>query len=122
MLADIVKATFLGVVEGFTEYLPVSSTGHLLLIAHFFGFREDDFGKSFVILIQFGAILALLSIYFARLWRLAIGLFTNKAAFRFVVGVLIAFLPAGIVGFLIGSWVKAYLFNPWIVSVSLIVG
>jgi undecaprenyl-diphosphatase len=122
MLLDIVKATILGVVEGFTEYLPVSSTGHLLLIAHFFGFREDDFGKSFVILIQFGAILALLSIYFAKLWRLALGMFSNKDDLRFVIGILIAFLPAGIVGALIGSWVKLHLFNPWIVSITLVIG
>lgn len=122
MLLDIVKAAVLGVVEGLTEYLPVSSTGHLLLIEHFFGFDDEDFGKTFAILIQFGAILALLSIYFARLWRLVIGMFTNKDDLRFVLGVLIAFLPAAIVGALFGGYVKQYLFNPWIVSVSLIIG
>ena len=61
----------LGLVEGLTEFLPVSSTGHLLLVGHFFGFGDDDFGKSFTILIQLGAILALLTIYFTRLWNLA---------------------------------------------------
>lgn len=122
MLLDIVKAAILGVVEGLTEYLPVSSTGHLLLIEHFFGFDDEDFGKTFAILIQFGAILALLSIYFARLWRLLIGMFTNKDDLRFVIGVLIAFLPAAVVGALFGGYVKQYLFNPWIVSVSLIIG
>ena len=70
---DLFKATILGIVEGLTEFLPVSSTGHLLLLEHFFGFDDDDFGKTFAILIQLGAILALLSIYFTRLWALATG-------------------------------------------------
>ena len=71
MLLDVFKAAFLGFVEGLTEYLPVSSTGHLLLLEHFFGFDDEAFGKSFAVLIQLGAILALLSIYFHKLWLLA---------------------------------------------------
>ena len=63
MTLDVIKAIFLGIVEGLTEFIPVSSTGHLLLVGHFFGFDDDDFGKSFAVLIQLGAILALLSIY-----------------------------------------------------------
>lgn len=122
MLIDIVKAGFLGIVEGLTEYLPVSSTGHLLLIDHFFGFDDQDFGKSFAILIQFGAILALLSIYFGRLWKLMLGVFNSQDDRRFVIGVLIAFLPAAVIGALFGSWVKQHLFNPWIISISLILG
>ena len=86
---DLFKALILGIVEGLTEFIPVSSTGHLLLLEHFFGF-DDDFGKSFAILIQLGAILALLSIYFTRLWALATGMFTSPEARRFVIGVLIA--------------------------------
>ena len=66
---DLVKAAVLGVVEGLTEYLPVSSTGHLLLMEHLLGWGDDAFGKSFAILIQLGAILALLTIYFGRLWN-----------------------------------------------------
>jgi undecaprenyl-diphosphatase len=73
MLADIVKAAGLGVVEGLTEYIPVSSTGHLLLLQHFFGFGDEDFGNTFAVLIQLGAILALLSIYFTKLWTIAAG-------------------------------------------------
>ena len=73
MTFDIIKAIVLGIVEGLTEFLPVSSTGHLLLVQRFFGFADEDFGKTFAVLIQFGAILALLSIYFVRLWQLAIG-------------------------------------------------
>ncbi len=70
MTFDIIKAIILGIVEGLTEFMPVSSTGHLLLVQRFFGFADEDFGKTFAVLIQFGAILALLSIYFVRLWRL----------------------------------------------------
>ena len=70
-MLDAVKAAVLGVVEGVTEFLPVSSTGHLLLMEHFLGWGDDNFGKSFAILIQLGAILALLTIYFSRLWKLA---------------------------------------------------
>ncbi len=66
---DLIKAAILGVVEGLTEFLPVSSTGHLLLMEHFLGWGDDSFGKSFAILIQLGAILALLSIYFGRICR-----------------------------------------------------
>ena len=69
MSFDLFKAFVLGVVEGLTEFLPVSSTGHLLLVQRFFGFDDDEFGKTFAVLIQFGAILALLSIYFFRLWQ-----------------------------------------------------
>jgi undecaprenyl-diphosphatase len=94
MLFDLIKAVVLGVVEGLTEFLPVSSTGHLLLLEHFFGFDDDDFGKTFVVLIQLGAILAILSIYFQRLWAIFIGAFTEEAPRRFIIGVLIAFLPA----------------------------
>jgi len=122
MSFDLLKAFFLGVVEGLTEFLPVSSTGHLLLVQRFFGFDDDDFGKTFAVLIQFGAILALLSIYFFRLWRLALGFFSDPAARRFVIGVLIAFLPAAVVGALAHDFIKAVLFNSWIVCFTLIVG
>ena len=74
---DLVKAAVLGFVEGLTEYLPVSSTGHLLLMERFLGWGDDAFGKSFAVLIQLGAILALLSIYFGRLWTLARNMFTR---------------------------------------------
>ncbi len=106
MSFDLFKAFMLGVVEGLTEFLPVSSTGHLLLVQRFFGFEDEDFGKTFAVLIQFGAILALLSIYFFRLWRLAIGMF----------------LPAAVVGALAHDFIKAVLFNVWIVCFTLIVG
>jgi undecaprenyl-diphosphatase len=122
MSLDAFKAFILGVVEGLTEFLPVSSTGHLLLIERFFGFDDDQFGKTFVVLIQLGAILAILSIYFLRLWKIALGFFTDPASRRFVIGVLIAFLPAAIIGAIGHSFIKNVLFNPWVVCFTLIAG
>jgi undecaprenyl-diphosphatase len=119
---DLIKAAILGVVEGLTEFLPVSSTGHLLLMEHFLGWGDDAFGKSFAILIQLGAILALLTIYFGRIWALATTMFTRWAAARFVIGVLLAFLPAAVIGALFGSVVKAYLFDVRIVCIMFILG
>lgn len=119
---DLVKAAVLGIVEGFTEYLPVSSTGHLLLMEHVLGWGDDSFGKSFAVLIQLGAILALLTIYFGRLWALATHMFTQWAAARFIIGVLIAFLPAAVIGALAYHIIKSYLFDVRVVCISLIIG
>ena len=122
MTLDVIKAIFLGIVEGLTEFIPVSSTGHLLLVGHFFGFDDDDFGKSFAVLIQLGAILALLSIYFGRLWKLFLGMFNDPEARRFIIGVLIAFFPAMVLGALLYGFIKGVLFNVWIVCIMLLIG
>lgn len=122
MISDMLRAVILGVVEGVTEFLPVSSTGHLLLAGRFFNLGEDNFWKSFDILIQLGAILAIVVLYFAKLWRIALGMFSDPSARRFVIGVLVAFLPAVVVGLIAGKYIKDYLFNPWIVCFSLIAG
>ncbi|HWV44388.1 undecaprenyl-diphosphate phosphatase [Pseudorhodoplanes sp.] len=121
-MSDLIKAAILGIVEGLTEFLPVSSTGHLLILQRFLGFSDDEFGKTFVVLIQLGAILAILSIYFAKLWRIAIGALSDPGARRFVIGVLIAFLPAALIGAAMHSVIKAYLFNVWVVCFTLIAG
>ncbi len=122
MMSDAVRAVILGIVEGVTEFLPVSSTGHLLLAERFFDLGEGDFWKSFAILIQLGAILAIVALYFAKLWRVALGMFSNPDDRRFVIGVLVAFLPAVVIGLIAGKYIKGYLFNPWVVCFSLIVG
>ncbi len=122
MTLDLFKAFVLGIVEGLTEFLPVSSTGHLLLLDRFFGFDDDMFGKTFVVLIQLGAILAILSIYFVRLWQIAIGMFSDPLARRFVIGVIIAFLPAAVIGAAAHGIIKNVLFNPWVVCFTLIAG
>ena len=122
MLSDSLRAVILGIVEGITEFLPVSSTGHMLLVKRFFGLGEGAFWDSFVVLIQLGAILAIVVIYFAKLSRVALGMFSNPEDRRFVIGILVAFLPAVIVGLLAGKYIKEVLFNPWVVCFSLIVG
>src|ERR1700757_3224766 len=122
MMSDAVRAVILGIIEGVTEFLPVSSTGHLLLAERFFNLGEGSFWNSFAVLIQLGAILAILAIYFVKLWRIALGMFSNPDDRRFVIGVLVAFLPAAVIGAAAGSYIKSYLFNPWVVCFSLIVG
>ncbi|MBR0871619.1 undecaprenyl-diphosphate phosphatase [Bradyrhizobium tropiciagri] len=122
MMTDMLRAVILGIVEGVTEFLPVSSTGHLLLAERFFNLGEGDFWKSFAILIQLGAILAILVLYFVKLWRVALGMFTNPDDRRFVIGVLVAFLPAVVIGLIAGKYIKEFLFNPWVVCFTLIVG
>ena len=122
MMSDAIRAVILGIIEGVTEFLPVSSTGHLLLAQRFFGLGDGSFWQSFAVLIQLGAILAIVVIYFAKLWNIALGMFSNPEDRRFVIGVLVAFLPAAVIGALAGSLIKSYLFNPWVVCFSLIVG
>jgi undecaprenyl-diphosphatase len=117
---DYLKALILGTVEGFTEFLPVSSTGHLLLLGHFLGFESK--GKTFEVLIQLGAILAILLVYSGKIVSVARALPTSALARRFVVNVLVAFLPAMVLGGLFSSYIKGVLFNPVIVCTSLIVG
>lgn len=122
-MSDTIRAVILGIIEGVTEFLPVSSTGHLLLAERFFGLGEGAFWDSFTVLIQLGAILAIVVLYFRKLWDVAIGMFAGDAyARRFVIGVLVAFLPAVVVGLVAGKYIKSMLFNPWVVCFSLIVG
>jgi undecaprenyl-diphosphatase len=117
----IVEALFLGLVEGLTEFIPVSSTGHLLLLTHFMGFSTN--GHTFEVLIQLGAILAILSVYAAKLTRVAARLPSDPSARSFVIGVLIAFLPAAVIGALAHGFIKSVLFEtPALVCTALIVG
>ena len=122
MMSDTLRAVILGIIEGVTEFLPVSSTGHLLLAERFFGLGEGSFWNSFTILIQLGAILAIVALYFSKLWRIALGMFSDAYARRFVIGVLLAFLPAVVIGLIAGKYIKEVLFNPWVVCFTLIVG
>src|SRR3712207_6170144 len=94
---QLIQTVVLGFVEGLTEFLPVSSTGHLLLLEHFFGLTGEA-NKTFAIVIQLGWILAILYAYFGRLWRIATALPHDPSARRFVIGVLVAFLPAALIG------------------------
>lgn len=120
-IASLLEAALLGVVEGLTEFLPVSSTGHLLLLGHFLGFEST--GKTFEVLIQLGAILAILLVYAQRLIDVALRIPTDPSARRFVLGVLIAFLPAAVIGAALHGFIKNVLFEtPALVCVALIVG
>ena len=115
-----IEALVLGIVEGLTEFLPVSSTGHLLLLGHFLGFESN--GKSFEVLVQLGAILAITLVYFRRLLDIALRIPSDPAARRFVLGVLVAFLPAALIGAVLHGFIKGVLFNPFIVCCALIAG
>jgi undecaprenyl-diphosphatase len=114
-------AALLGVIEGLTEFLPVSSTGHLILFVDLLGFQAPP-GKTFEVMIQLGAILALILLYFRKLWGTLIGLPTDPAARRFAVVILLAFLPAMVLGALLHGIIKEKLFSPAVVATALIVG
>lgn len=117
----IVEALLLGLLEGLTEFIPVSSTGHILLAGHFLGFHST--GKAFEILIQLGAILAILSVYFSKLWQMLIKLPSDPQTRHFVIGILIAFLPAAIIGALAHDFIKTILFeSPRLICIMLIIG
>jgi len=114
-------AAALGLLEGLTEFIPVSSTGHLLLVGHFLGFESA--GKTFEVVIQLGAVLALVVLYFARLWQVFSTAHRDPAARRFVVAVLLAFLPAAFAGLLLHDVIKTVLFeSPMLIAVMLILG
>ncbi len=115
-----VEAVILGVVEGLTEFLPVSTTAHLLLGGALLGFESPT--RTFEVLIQLGAILALLFAYSERLWRIAAGLRRDPDARRFVIGVVLAFLPAMLIGAVFYKYIKAVLNELWVPCVTLIVG
>lgn len=121
MIEYWLNAVLMGIIEGLTEFLPVSSTGHLLLMNEILDFQGPE-GNVFEIVIQLGAILAVVAVYFERLWKVAINLPTSQAAQRFVMAVLLAFLPAAFIGFFAHGFIKAVLFNPTVVAISLIVG
>ena len=119
--ATLLGAIVLGLVEGLTEFIPVSSTGHLILLGDLIGFQGPP-GRVFEVAIQFGAILAICWVYRAKLFGTLLGLASEPADRRFAINVLVAFLPALVLGFTLHSFIKNALFNPWVVSVALIVG
>ncbi|MEW9806394.1 undecaprenyl-diphosphate phosphatase [Mesorhizobium sp. ZMM04-5] len=117
----LVDALMLGLLEGLTEFIPVSSTGHILLAGHFLGFEST--GKAFEILIQLGAILAILTVYAGRLLTIAADLPSSPRARRFVIGVLVAFLPAAVIGVAAHGFIKTVLFEtPKLICVMLLLG
>jgi undecaprenyl-diphosphatase len=120
-IRTLIEALALGAVEGLTEFIPVSSTGHLILFAHLFGFDGPP-GRVFEIVIQLGAILAVCLVYRQRLIDTLLGLGKDVSARRFAFNVFIAFLPAVVAGVLLHGFIKSVLFSPYVVCISLIVG
>jgi undecaprenyl-diphosphatase len=119
--ALLASAILLGIVEGLTEFLPISSTGHLILADRLLGLEGPE-SKLFDIVIQLGAILAVCWVYRERLLHAAAGLATERTQQRFVANIVIAFLPAAIAGVILYRIIKDVLFSPWVVAVSFIVG
>ena len=114
-------AGLLGLIEGLTEFIPVSSTGHLLLAGHFLGFESA--GKTFEVVIQLGAILAILGVYAARLWAIFSTAGHDPRSRRFILAVLLAFLPAVVIGVLAHGFIKDVLFEtPKLIAIMLILG
>jgi len=117
----LLKAAILGLVEGATEFVPVSSTGHLIVVSNWLGL-VDERAKTFNIFIQLGAILAIVWLYRTRLARSVTEARRDSAGRRLIINLMVAFLPSAIVGFLAHDWIKSRLFNPAVVAVALIVG
>ena len=120
-LVLLAKAAVMGVVEGLTEFLPISSTGHLILAGALLGF-DDDKAKVFDIAIQTGAIFAVILVYWQKIRDTLVTLPTSKISQRFALNVLIAFAPAVVLGLLFGKAIKANLFNPVVVASTFIIG
>ncbi len=120
-LVLLAKAAVMGVVEGLTEFLPISSTGHLILAGALLGF-DDEKAKVFDIAIQTGAILAVIIVYWQKIRETLVALPTQKQAQRFSLNVLIAFFPAVVLGLLFGKAIQANLFTPAVVASTFIIG
>jgi undecaprenyl-diphosphatase len=117
----LIKAAIMGVVEGLTEFLPISSTGHLILAGALLGF-DDEKAKVFDIAIQTGAIFAVILVYWQKIRNTLVALPTEKKAQQFALNVLIAFIPAVVLGLLFGKAIKAHLFTPVVVATTFIIG
>ena len=120
-IALLIKAAIMGVVEGLTEFLPISSTGHLILAGALLGF-DDEKAKVFDIAIQTGAIFAVIMVYWQKIKSTVVALPTQRQAQRLALNVLIAFLPAVLLGLLFGKAIKAHLFTPTVVASTFIIG
>jgi len=120
-LIMLAKALILGVVEGLTEFLPISSTGHLILVGDLLNFN-DERGKAFEVIIQFGAILAVCWEFRAKLWSVLSSIRTSAISRRFVINLLIASAPAMALAFVFGKHIKAVLFAPIPVATAFIIG
>ncbi len=118
----LMQTVVLGIVEGLTEFLPISSTGHLIIASDLVDFAQSPGADTFVIAIQAGAILAVCWFYRQRIFRILRGLFTEPLEQRLAVNTIVGFLPAAVIGVMVAGTIKAYLFNPITVAAALVVG
>jgi undecaprenyl-diphosphatase len=122
---DILNAILLGVLEGLTEFLPVSSTAHLLVAENALGLRKEDW-EAFTVVIQFGAVLSVVAVYWHKFWSVLIGLPSDPKARQFAINVIVAFLPAAVIGLLLIKFINAFLLDPSralpVIAVSWIAG
>ena len=134
MIWEIIKTVILGIVEGITEWLPISSTGHLILVGEFLNLdKSDEFKEMFDVVIQLGAIMAVVVIFWKKLWpfgkknnahplnKSSFGQMIKKDIFMMWFKVLVACLPAAVIGLLLDDWIDEHLYNPWTVAIALIV-
>jgi len=134
MIWEIIKTIILGIVEGVTEWLPISSTGHLILVEEFLNLdKSDEFKEMFDVVIQLGAIMAVVVIFWKKLWpfgrkgnahplnKTPFGKMIKTDIFVMWFKVLVACLPAAVIGLLLDDWIDEHLYNPWTVAVALIV-
>ncbi|OUO55500.1 UDP-diphosphatase [Parabacteroides sp. An277] len=123
---NILEAIIIAIVEGLTEFLPVSSTGHMIITQNLLGVESTDFVKAFTVIIQFGAILSVVCLYWKRFFRLNKGKVTDLKSFLykfdFYWKLLVAFLPAAVIGFLFSDLIDSMLENVWVVAIMLVVG
>ncbi len=121
-----IEVIIIAIIEGLTEFLPVSSTGHMIITQSLLGVESTDFVKAFTVIIQFGAILSVVCLYWQRFFRLNPGKVTDCRSFiykfYFYWKLLVAFLPAAVIGLLCGDWIDALLENVWVVATMLVIG
>jgi len=118
----VLKAIIIAIVEGITEFIPISSTGHMIIVGNIINFK-GAFANSFEVVIQLGAILAIIVLYWNKIWNSVVEFFKGKpSGIKFWTNIIVAFIPAAVLGFLLSDKIGAYLFNPKSVAVALVVG
>ena len=118
----VLKAIIIAIVEGITEFIPVSSTGHMIIVGNIISFK-GEFANMFEVVIQLGAILAIIVLYWNKIWSSIIEFFAGKpSGIKFWINIIVAFMPAAMLGFLLKDKIEEYLFNPLTVALALVVG
>jgi len=118
----VLKAVVIAIVEGITEFIPISSTGHMIIVGNAINFK-GAFANSFEVVIQLGAILAIIVLYWNKIWSSVVEFFKGKpAGIKFWTNIIVAFIPAAVLGFLLNDKIDEYLFNPRTVALALVVG